>query len=178
MNLSTWYGYSRNQALDVISTPKIFTPDISPNSSFSLDSIGDLYFTGGVSGGYGIKVNKSVSEKYLLGLLNSNLLDWFLKKISTQMRGGWFSFESKYIKHLPIKVIDKNNNDFVRKSNEIERLVDELIQFNTEKLTLKLPTKIQQLDSRIDYCENKINQFVYQLYELTEDEIKIVEGKE
>lgn len=177
MNLSTWYGYSRNQALDVISTPKIFTPDISPNSSFSLDSLGDLYFTGGVSGGYGIKVNKSVLEKYLLGLLNSKLLDWFLKKISTQMRGGWFSFESKYIKHLPIKVIDKNNNDFVKKSNEIERLVDELIQFNTEKLNLKLPTKIQQLDLRIDYCENKINQLIYQLYELTEEEIKIVEGK-
>lgn len=31
--------------------------------------------------------------------------------------------------------------------------------------------------NKIDYCENRINQLVYQLYELTEEEIKIIEGK-
>ena len=34
-----------------------------------------------------------------------------------------------------------------------------------------------QIQTKIDYCENKINEIVYQLYELTEEEIKIVEGK-
>jgi len=38
-------------------------------------------------------------------------------------------------------------------------------------------TKISQLESKIDYCETRINEIVYQLYDLTEEEIKIVEGK-
>jgi type I restriction-modification system DNA methylase subunit len=133
MKTSKWYGYVYPKALDVISTPKIFTPDISPSASFSFDESGEIFFTGGVSGGYGIITNEKVTEKYLLGLLNSKLLDWYLKKISTQMRGGWYSYESKYIKHLPIKILDKNNTELVQKSNEIERLVVELIKLNTEK---------------------------------------------
>jgi hypothetical protein len=29
---------------------------------------------------------------------------WFITKVSTQMRGGWYSFESRYIKNIPIPV--------------------------------------------------------------------------
>lgn len=38
-------------------------------------------------------------------------------------------------------------------------------------------TKINQLQSKIDYCESRINEIVYKLYDLTEQEIKIVDGK-
>ena len=34
-----------------------------------------------------------------------------------------------------------------------------------------------QIQTKIDHCENKINEIVYQLYNLTEEEIKIVEVK-
>lgn len=33
-----------------------------------------------------------------------------------------------------------------------------------------------QIENKIGYCENRINQIVYSLYELTEEQIKIVEG--
>jgi hypothetical protein len=177
MDAATWYGYSRNQALDVISTTKIFTPDISSNASYAIDFSGDIFFTGGVSGGYGIKPKQNISEKYLLALLNSNLLNWFLKQTSTQMRGGWFSFESKYIKHLPIKLPNTKSKTEVEQQNEIVKLVDQLLQLNQEKTEIKLATKLDQLQNKIDYCENRINQIVYQLYELTEEEIKIIEGR-
>ena len=61
--------------------------------------------------------------------------------------------------------------------NEIERLVDQLLKLNEEKADTDLQTKITQLEGKIDYCESRINEIVYQLYELREDEIKIVEGK-
>ena len=41
---NNWYGYSRNQALDVISTPKIFTPDIAPKASYAIDMSGEVGF--------------------------------------------------------------------------------------------------------------------------------------
>lgn len=89
INSKEWYGYSRNQALDIISSPKIFTPDISEKASYSFDEKGDTFFTGGVSGGYGIIPKSNLSSLVLLALLNSKLLDWYLKIISTPMRGGW-----------------------------------------------------------------------------------------
>jgi type I restriction-modification system DNA methylase subunit len=177
MDSPTWYGYSRNQALDVISTPKIFTPDLSPDASFSIDFSGEIFFTGGVAGGYGIKVKEDVSEKYILGLLNSSLLGWYLKKISTQMRGGWYSFESKYIKHLPIKIIDVKDKYQLSLKNEIVNLVDQLLNLNEVIKETKLQTQIDQIKSRIDYCENRINEIVYHLYGLTEEEVSIVEGR-
>ena len=177
MDAATWYGYSRNQALDVISTTKIFTPDISPNASYAIDFSGDTFFTGGVSGGYGIKPKQNISEKYLLALLNSNLLNWFLKQTSTQMRGGWFSFESKYIKHLPIKVPNSKNKTEVENQKEIEKLVNQLLQLNQEKAETKLATQVSQLQSRIDFCESRINEIVYSLYNITKEEQIIIEAK-
>ena len=177
MDSSRWHGYSRNQALDVIGVPKLFTPDISLNSSFVIDLKGDIFFTGGVSGGYGILVKKDLSEKYILGLLNSSLLNWYLKQISTQMRGGWYSFESKYIKNLPIKLIDIKNPEHIDNRNEIEKIVSILIKLYNEILVSNLESTRQQLKNKIDYYENCLNEIVYHLYGLSKEEIKLIEGE-
>jgi len=50
------------------------------------------------------------------------------------------------------------------------------LNLNEEKSQTNLPSKISQLESCIDYCESRINEFVYQLYEITPEEQKIIEG--
>jgi len=70
-----WYGYIYPKAMDVMPLPKIFTPDIAARASFSLDPSGEVFFTGGVAGGYGILVLPEQSREYILGLLNSRLLE-------------------------------------------------------------------------------------------------------
>lgn len=173
MNIANWYGFSRNQALDVISTPKLFTPDISPSASFAIDKIGETFFTGGVSGGYGIKVKQGINERYILALLNSRLLDWYLKQVSTQMRGGWYSYEAKFIKNLPIVLPNKTQKAL---HDEIVTLADTMLHLQQKKQITTLPGQLEQLEHRIQHTDNSINQKVYALYEMT-DEIKIVEGK-
>nr|MBK9652886.1 hypothetical protein [Bacteroidota bacterium] len=61
--------------------------------------------------------------------------------------------------------------------NEIVKLVNQLLQLNQQKVETKLATQVSQLQGKIDFCETRINEIVYQLYELTKEEIKIVEGK-
>ncbi|MDP2735953.1 MAG: Eco57I restriction-modification methylase domain-containing protein, partial [bacterium] len=61
-----WYAFGRSQALDVMPLPKIFTPDIASRSSFSLDPTGEVFFTGGVAGGYGILTAPELSREYIL----------------------------------------------------------------------------------------------------------------
>ena len=51
-----------------------------------------------------------------------------------------------------------------------------LLKLNEELKEIKLQTKIDQVKQRIEHSEEKINQLVYELYELTPEEIAIVEG--
>ncbi|MDZ4845236.1 MAG: hypothetical protein SH857_06765 [Chitinophagales bacterium] len=76
-----------------------------------------------------------------------------------------------YVSKLPIPKADE------KRKNEIIKLVDQLLQLNKEKAESKLQTKITQLEGKIDYCGSRINEIIYQLYDLTAEEIKIVEGK-
>lgn len=74
---------------------------------------------------------------------------------------------------LPIKEIDNTNESL---QNEIIKLVDQLLKLNEDLKETKLQTQIDQIKSKIDYCENRINELVYHLYGLTKEEIRIVEG--
>lgn len=168
-----WYAYGRNQALDVITTPKIFTPDLSPNASYALDRTGKIYFTGGVAGGYGIKVKSSISELYILGLLNSKLLDWYLKKISTQMRGGWYSFEAKFIRNLPIVIPAKTQIDIYEK---IINSVTKIEKLKSEMISITLSEKLEQINSHIEHLEEQIDDLVFILYGLSSEEIKLIQS--
>ena len=59
---------------------------------------------------------------------------------------------------------------------EIVKHVDLLLKLNEEIKETKLQTKIEQIKQRIEHSEDKINQLVYELYELTPAEIAIIEG--
>ncbi|MCH8243770.1 MAG: hypothetical protein IH897_14340, partial [Planctomycetes bacterium] len=100
----TWYMYGRQQNIDLMLLPKILVPDIADRASFALDESGQYAFTSG----YGITLKPEVaaSPKYVLGLLNSKTLDFFLKKVSTTLRGGFFRYFTQYVQQLPIRRID------------------------------------------------------------------------
>lgn len=111
-------------------------------------------------------------EKYLLAIINSKMVEYYWKIMFTDFKNSFpqvsiFSLNSIPIKENPDNVLFK----------EIINQVDQLLLLNQEKAETKLETKISQIESKIDYCENRINEIVYQLYGLTDDEIKIVEGK-
>jgi very-short-patch-repair endonuclease len=147
----SWFQYGRHQAIETIKNPKIFTPDIAPSSRFSLDKIGQYMFTGGASGGYGIIPKSGVSFNFLLGILNSKVANWYIQLSSTQMRGGWYSFESRYIKSIPLPSISS--------SSQLDDLVESLLQHKGENEELI----------------NQIDQLVYEMYGLSKEEIGIVE---
>jgi len=171
-----WYAYTRNQALDVISKRKLFTPDIGRHSSFSFDENGNMFFTGGVAGGYGILAKPELNQKYLLGLLNSKLLEWFIQKTATQMRGGYFSYESRFIKYVPIKVVNPTDPLETSSHDKIVSLVEHMIGLNNKLSSSKTPNEKVRLEREIKATDQEIDRLVYELYGLTEEEIKFIES--
>ena len=173
---SGWHAYTRSQALDIISIPKIFTPDIANVPSYALDRQGGLFFTGGTAGGYGIVPNPGIKSEYLLGLLNSKLLNWYLRRVSTSFRGGWYSYESRYIRLLPIRTIESQNPADVathdRMVELVERMLDLQKQSQQDNVILRGTIELQ-----IERTDREIDALVYELYDLTPEEIAIVEGR-
>jgi type I restriction-modification system DNA methylase subunit len=174
-----WYAYTRNQALDVIHNSKIFTPDIALRASFSLDETGKLFFTGGVAGGYGIVVSAVHSRNFILGLLNSRLLDWYVQQGATQMRGGYYSYEARFIRGAPIVVPDMSVPDDKARHDRIVALVEKMLELNKKKHSAKLaPSDLDRTEREIAATDAQIDDLVYELYGITAEERKIIdEGK-
>ena len=60
---------------------------------------------------------------------------------------------------------------------EIIKYVDQLLQLNKELQVATLPEQKEQIQSRIGYCDDKINEIVYGLYGLMEEEREVIEKK-
>ena len=92
------------------------------------------------------------------------------------MAGGYLRFDIPYLSKLPIKSINASNKKELNAHNQIVTYVEQLIQINKEIQTATLESKIDQLKIKIEYNEDKINELVYQLYDLTKEEIELIEN--
>lgn len=104
------------------------------------------------------------SLKYILAFMNSNCYKWLITLKTNLIQTGSYAYRAKdKIERLPIPKINSKNEKL---ANELINLVDEILK-----------AKEQDKNANTQELENKINSIVYKLYNLTEEEIKIIEGK-
>ncbi len=119
-------------------------------------------------GVYGGKVNIlhdfRIDRFLILGVLNSKLMTYFYKKkfFPTHMQGGAFGFDTLSVETLPIPQITKSNKPT---ADKIIALVDKILQ-----------AKEEDPKANTQGLEKEIDALVYQLYNLTDEEIKIIEN--
>ncbi|EPT6806294.1 class I SAM-dependent DNA methyltransferase [Campylobacter coli] len=103
--------------------------------------------------------------KYLQGLLSSNLVTYYYKNFSKGCKLGikGYQYNKHALEYLPIPKINSKNQKI---ADELVNSVDEILK-----------AKEQDKNANTQELENKINSLVYKLYNLTEDEIKIIERK-
>jgi len=166
MNPINWHHLHRPRRLNWFEQEKIITPQISLGCNMTLDQTGFLHMDQVYS--FIKKSTIDVPNEYFLGILNSKLLWFFIKSTSPVLRGGYYSFKSKYLElfHFPKYVNDKFQKKIIKN-------VKQIIEFE----------KIHQDNSEIDEkeilqkerLEKEIDEIVYSLYELDDDEKKIVD---
>ena len=174
---SEWYSYSRNQNLVQCGKRKILTPSIAKKAAFVYDEQGFYYFLGsggGGGGGYGLSLNEkfNLSPFYLIGLLNSKLLDYLTKKVSTHFSGGFFAYNKQYIQSLPI-VVPKGTRENAL-SNQIADLAIKITGLNRAASATSDSTHIELLKREATVYEERIDELVYELYVLTDEEKHVV----
>jgi ElaB/YqjD/DUF883 family membrane-anchored ribosome-binding protein len=101
-------------------------------------------------------------------------LDWFHHQGSTRFRGGYFSYESRFIKNLPIRVVDFNNPKETRLHDELVKLVDVMLDLRRQEEKAE-GHELEQLKRQIEKTDHEIDEQVYELYGITEKEKKLIE---
>jgi type I restriction-modification system DNA methylase subunit len=175
MRGNSWYAYVYPKNIDIMNAPKILVPDIADRACFAFDEDGIYAFTSG----YGITLREEIAEspKYILGLLNSKVLDFYLQKVSTPMRGGFFRYFTQFIERLPIHPINFSNPAEKACHDKMVSLVDQMLSLNKQLPSAKTDHEKTALQRQIDASDRQIDQLVYELYGLTEEEVKIVEAE-
>ncbi len=95
---------------------------------------------------------------YLLGLLNSRVLWWFIRQTAATKQGGFYEFKPMYVSGLPIPAAPPETQE------RVERLVARILQ-----------AKEANPAADVSALEREIDERVYRLYGLTREEITIVE---
>ncbi|EPN6762961.1 DUF7149 domain-containing protein [Campylobacter coli] len=110
---------------------------------------------------YVIKTQR-INVKYLTAILNSKLIAFWLKH-KGKMQGNNYQIDKEPLLNIPIVTINSKNQKI---ADELINLVDEILK-----------AKEQDKNANTSPLEEKINNMVYKIYNLTEEEIKIIEGK-
>jgi len=116
------------------------------------------------------KDSNKFNLKFLLALLNSKLVSFWYGNYykSLSLAGGYLRINNAEIKTIPMpEAGPKEQKQLIDLVDIILRTtqVDDYITNNTKQ-------------AKVKECERQIDQMVYKLYELTEDEIKVVEHVE
>uniref|UniRef100_UPI002473CE5C TaqI-like C-terminal specificity domain-containing protein n=1 Tax=Lunatimonas salinarum TaxID=1774590 RepID=UPI002473CE5C len=129
---------------------KIMLPDISIKAEALLDT-NDTYC---VNTAYIIPK----ADKYLLALLNSSMVHFFYSNLTSTIRGGYLRFIRQYLAQIPI----------IEPSSQLREVIETLVNQIIE-------TKKQDPTSDTSTIEAEIDQLIYGIYGLSEEEIEILE---
>ena len=90
----------------------------------------------------------------MLAILNSKLIEFFLHHVASRKAGGYYSYSTSVLERIPLAIAD-NQQPYIE-------LVDKIMDFT---------------DKGLETCtlENKIDQFVYKLYGIDDEEKNLIE---
>jgi len=169
-----WYQlYPKN--LDTWEQPKIMLPYMITRLAAFYDE-NDFYFVNVTTGGFGITINQEFgNHKYITGILNSKLLDWFMKKVSTTFHGGYFAANKQFLVQLPIRSINFSDPAEKAMHDKMVSLVERMLALHKQPAA-RTPQESEMVKREVEATDRAIDKLVYELYGLTEDEVRIVEG--
>lgn len=118
---------------------------------------------------------KNYDLKYFLGLLNSKLMDFFYAFINPEKGEALAEVKKHHVEGLPIHPIDFSEVYSKESYKKMIELVDRMLKLSKQQS--RTPQEKTVLDRQIAATDVQIDRLVYDLYGLTEEEIKIVEGE-
>ena len=162
-----WYELQQPQEayVQLMSHPKIVYPDIAKDCRFTIDNqghiCGDTAFA------------LPLDDRFVLGLLNSRVASYYFAMACAALEGAgerYLRFKTQYVAEFPIPT-----RPHPTARSRVVELVDGVLDLHRRERAAKLPQEKEQLRRQIEATDRQIDQFVYELYGLTDAEIRVVE---
>jgi fido (protein-threonine AMPylation protein) len=168
-----WYEIQDDVAyFQVFDGAKIIYPDIAKGPRFMLD--GDGHYLANTAYCLG------TDDRYLLGILNSRLFWFAISNLSIPfgVRAGQYRYRLiyQYMEKVPIRVIDFTSKADKERHGRMLTLVEGMLDLHRRLTEAKSPSDKDRLQRQIDATDQEIDRLVYDLYGLTEAEVKIAEA--
>ena len=161
----------------------------------AIDNEGQLFFVNITTGGYGLRFGYGeYHPTYLVGLLNSKLLDHVIRQMTNAFRGGYFAVNKQALERLPFRPINFSDPADKARHDRMVALVERMLELNKKRVAPpsrrhtgrqdagatrfgKLaPSQLDRLEREIASTDAEIDNLVYELYGITDAERKIIEG--
>ncbi|OGU11801.1 MAG: hypothetical protein A2X61_06015 [Ignavibacteria bacterium GWB2_35_12] len=167
MNHDKFYAYIYPKNLAYFEQEKILIRELGDKPNMFFDNE-NFYHTAKI---YSLllKDKSNLNYLYMLGILNSKILNFFIKNTS-EIWGTSHKFKTQFLNPFPIP----NLTDRKVKIDMVS-LVDRMLKLHKDKQTASDFDR-KQIDQYIAKTDKEIDKLVYELYTLTEEEIKVVEG--
>jgi SAM-dependent methyltransferase len=174
-----WYAYSAPRNLLLHDEAQIAVPLLADKGLFArIPERLRSQLCPMASGGFTIAISKECRMKpeFVLGLLNSKLLFWRLRRMSNVFRGGWITCTKQYFAELPIHDIDFAEKADEARHDRIVSLVDSMVAVRNQLAAARSVAQKAVLQRQIDSTDREIDRLVYDLYDLTAEEAELVEA--
>lgn len=168
-----WWKYTWPLHKEYYNRRRILCPYLAMYNRFALDPSSE--FLGLTDTTVMFENNQPENLFYLLGLLNSKLLTFRFKHIGKLKGGGIYEYFWNSVSKIPIRRIDFSIVSHRTKHDQMVSLVERMLDLRKRLSDAKPPSDKERLQRQINATDQEIDHVVYNLYELTEDEIKIVE---
>ena len=151
--------------------PKIVFPDIAKGPRFALD----------VDGHYGSNTIYFIplEDHYLLGLLNSSLSHFYFQSVCAGLEGGgevYLRFFGQYMEGFPVPRADDTDQQGAKARETLAQMAKAREQLEARLATARTPLDAENHRREAARIDDQIDRLVYDLYDLTDLEVALVEG--
>jgi len=142
---------------------------LKPTASILLEPIA---VTGNI---FTVRAESAEQELYILGLFNSRLTDFFWRIMFADFKSSFPQVTIFSLDQVPIRVINFSDCADKSRHDQMVRLVQQMLELHQRLAAAKTPPEKISLERQIVATDAQIDRVVYDLYGLTEEEIKLVE---
>ncbi len=171
-----WHRFGRNQNIGIQNKVKLCAPPGEPVFMPPMIREGRHYLDNVDVGG--VLVWRSAYQNQGFPILwhpQFQTVEMDFPFVSAPFRGGWMSANRQFLSQLPIRTIDFTNTTDRERHDRMVALVEEMLSLHKQLAAARTDHEQTSLKRQIDATDRRIDRLVYDLYNLTDEEIRIVE---
>ncbi|MDE3092083.1 MAG: hypothetical protein KGJ80_22135, partial [Chloroflexota bacterium] len=171
--LIPWWSLHWPRYPALFSAPKIVMRQTANSLYAAIDSVGYFCLNSIII----VRPKDERLMKYYIGLLNSRLLRWVYRNLTQEENRTFAEVKPINLRKLPIRTINLDDPADKSRHDKMVALVERMLDLHRQKQAAKSDAARERIEREINVTDEQIDALVYELYGLTEEEIKVVEEK-